>query len=166
MLLIRHIRQLITCAGGAPRAGLDQGTLPIIEDGAVAADGERILFAGADRDLPASLTTAPDTRVFDGRGLSVVPGFVDAHTHAVFAGDRREELRRRLGGATYAEIAAHGYRNGMRVSSNSWGAPANRYTVDSQQTRCCSQARTIDSRRFRCKPRSACHSSLNHGVKR
>jgi imidazolonepropionase len=108
VLLIRHIRQLITCAGGAPRRGADQRDLPIVEDGAVAADGERILFAGPDRDMPASLTSAPDTRVIDGRGLSVVPGFVDGHTHAMFAGDRREELRRRLGGATYAEIAAEG----------------------------------------------------------
>ena len=108
MLVIRHIRQLITCAGGAPRRGVDQRNLPIVEDGAVAADGERILFAGADRDLPAALTSAPEARVIDGRGLSVVPGFVDGHTHALFAGDRREELRRRLGGATYAEIAAEG----------------------------------------------------------
>jgi imidazolonepropionase len=46
--------------------------------------------------------------VIDGRSLSVVPGFVDAHTHAMFAGDRRDELRRRLAGATYAEIAADG----------------------------------------------------------
>src|SRR6266699_5315677 len=108
MLVIRHIRQLITCAGGAPRHGVDQRNLPIVEDGAVAAEGERILFAGPDRDLPASLTSAPDPRVIDGRALSVVPGFVDGHTHALFAGDRREELRRRLGGATYAEIAAQG----------------------------------------------------------
>jgi imidazolonepropionase len=108
VLLIRHIRQLITCAGGAPKRGADQRALPIVEDGAVAADGERILFAGPDQDIPASLTTAPDTRVIDGRGLSVVPGFIDGHTHAMFAGDRREELRRRLGGATYAEIAAEG----------------------------------------------------------
>src|SRR5436190_12850173 len=98
MLLIRHIKQLLTVAGGAPRRGVDQRNLPIIEDGAVAADGERILFAGADRELPESLTSAPDTRVIDGRRLSVVPGFVDGHTHALFAGDRREELRRRLGG--------------------------------------------------------------------
>jgi imidazolonepropionase len=108
VLVIRHIRQLITCAGGAPRRGVDQRNLPIIEDGAVAADGDRILFAGSDRDLPASLTSAPGTRVIDGRALSVVPGFVDGHTHALFAGDRREELRRRLGGSTYAEIAAQG----------------------------------------------------------
>lgn len=87
---------------------MDQRDIPIVEDGAVVADGERILFAGPDRDLPASLTTAPETRVIDGRALSVVPGFVDGHTHAIYGGDRREELRRRLGGATYAEIAAQG----------------------------------------------------------
>ena len=108
MLLIRHIRQLITCAGTAPRRGPDQRAIDIIQDGAVAADGERILFAGPDRDLPPSLTSAPDSRVIDGRALSVVPGFVDGHTHAMFAGDRRDELRRRLAGATYAEIAASG----------------------------------------------------------
>lgn len=108
MLVIRHIRQLITCAGSAPRRGAAQRELPIIEDGAVVADGERIVFAGPDRDLPAALASAPDTQAIDGRGLSVVPGFVDAHTHAMFAGDRRDELRRRLAGASYAEIAAEG----------------------------------------------------------
>ncbi len=108
MLVIRHIRQHITCAGGAPRRGADQRDLPIVQDGAVVADAERILFAGPDHELPASLTSAPDTRIIDGRQFSVVPGFVDGHTHAMFAGDRREELRRRLGGATYAEIAAQG----------------------------------------------------------
>jgi imidazolonepropionase len=46
--------------------------------------------------------------VIDGRGCSLVPGFVDGHTHVVYAGDRRDELRRRLAGATYAEIAAAG----------------------------------------------------------
>jgi imidazolonepropionase len=46
--------------------------------------------------------------VLDAAGGTVVPGFVDPHTHVVYAGDRREELRRRLAGATYAEIAASG----------------------------------------------------------
>ncbi len=54
------------------------------------------------------MSVAPDARLIDGRQLSVVPGFVDAHTHAMFAGDRRDELRRRLAGATYASIAAEG----------------------------------------------------------
>ena len=108
MLVIRHLRQLITCAGTAPRTGSGQRDVAIVEDGALAADGERVVFAGPDRQLPASLVSAPDAHVIDGRALSAVPGFVDAHTHAMFAGDRRNELRRRLGGATYAEIAAGG----------------------------------------------------------
>jgi imidazolonepropionase len=108
MLVIRHLRQLITCAGGAPRRGVDQRSLTIVEDGAIAADGEHIVYAGPEAGLPSVLTTAPDTRVVDGRTLSAVPGFVDGHTHAAYAGDRREELRRRLAGASYAEIAAHG----------------------------------------------------------
>jgi imidazolonepropionase len=108
MLLVRHIRQLITCAGPAPRRGPEQRAAEIINDGAVAADAERIVFAGADGELPASLASAADATVIDGRALSVVPGFVDAHTHVMFAGDRRDELRRRLAGASYAQIAAEG----------------------------------------------------------
>jgi imidazolonepropionase len=115
MLLIRHLRQLVTCAGAAPpqaphqtTPGGDRRPIAIVEDGAIAADGERVLFAGRDGDLPASLASAPGARTIDGRTLSAVPGFVDAHTHAIFAGDRRGELRRRLAGASYAEIAAAG----------------------------------------------------------
>ena len=115
MLLIRHLRQLVTCAGAAPhqaphqtKPGGDRRPVAIVEDGAIAADGERVLFAGRDGDLPASLASAPGARTIDGRTLSAVPGFVDAHTHAIFAGDRRGELRRRLAGASYAEIAAAG----------------------------------------------------------
>ena len=107
MLIVRHIRQLMTCAGG-PRRGSAQREAPIVSDGAVAADGERVVFAGRDADLPEQIATASGAEVIDGRALSVVPGFVDAHTHAMFAGDRRDELRRRLAGATYAQIAADG----------------------------------------------------------
>lgn len=108
MLLIRHLRQLITCAGPAPRRGSGQRDIPILTDAAVASDADRIVFAGRDADLPSEIARAADVKVIDGRNLSVVPGFVDAHTHAIFAGDRRDELRRRLAGATYAEIAANG----------------------------------------------------------
>jgi imidazolonepropionase len=108
MLVIRHLRQLITCAGPAPRRGAAQREIPIIQDGAIAADDGHVVFAGSDRDLPAALGSSPGARVIDGRLLSVVPGFVDAHTHAMFGGDRRDELRRRLAGATYAEISAAG----------------------------------------------------------
>jgi imidazolonepropionase len=97
----------MTCAGPAPRRGRAQGQIETIEDGALAIHGQRVTFAGPDAALEASVDTT-GARVVDAVRLSIVPGFVDAHTHAIFAGDRRGELRRRLAGATYAEIAASG----------------------------------------------------------
>jgi imidazolonepropionase len=108
LLIIRHLRQLIACAGPTPRSGSDQRVAPIVSDAAIASDGDRILFVGRDADLPESIRGASDADVIDGHRLSLVPGFVDAHTHAMFAGDRRDELQRRLAGASYAEIAASG----------------------------------------------------------
>lgn len=106
--VLRHCRQLVTCAGTAPRRGVAQRDIPAIADGAVAWDGERIVYAGEDAKLPAEIASASGARVTDASAWSIVPGFVDAHTHAIFAGDRRHELQRRLAGATYAEIAAEG----------------------------------------------------------
>ena len=107
-LLIEHLDQLYAVAGPAPRAGARQGDHAPIADAAIACDGDRIVAVGTTADVRAAIGLAPATRVVDGRGRSLVPGFVDAHTHVVFAGDRRDELRRRLGGATYADIAAAG----------------------------------------------------------
>jgi imidazolonepropionase len=106
--LVRHARQLVTCAGPAPRRGPEQGALDTIPDGAVASLDGRIVYAGPSANLDDILRLAPDARVFDASDASIVPGFVDPHTHAVFAGDRGGELRRRLAGATYGEIAASG----------------------------------------------------------
>jgi imidazolonepropionase len=106
-VLIRHLRQLITCAGPAPRRGRAQRDLAIVADGAIAGEGETIVYAGTDSALPPAVASRAGQTI-DGSHLSAVPGFVDAHTHAIFAGDRRDELRRRLAGATYAEIAAQG----------------------------------------------------------
>jgi imidazolonepropionase len=107
-LLIEHLDQLYTVAGSAPRSGRAQADLTPIVDGAVACAGPSISATGTTMDVRAAVTVGPATRIVDGRGRSLVPGFVDAHTHVVFAGDRREELRRRLAGATYAEVAAAG----------------------------------------------------------
>jgi imidazolonepropionase len=54
------------------------------------------------------VTLAPDAQVLDAEGAAVVPGFIDPHTHLAFAGDRDDEIRRRLAGASYQEIAAEG----------------------------------------------------------
>ena len=85
-----------------------QADLSPVTDAAVACAGPTILAAGATADVLRAITIDQNTKRIDGRGRSLVPGFVDAHTHVVFAGDRRDELRRRLAGATYAEIAASG----------------------------------------------------------
>lgn len=107
-LLVEHLDALWTVAGPAPRSGARQSDIAAIPDGAVACSGPAIVAAGTSGEVRAAVRIGPDTRVIDGRGRSLVPGFVDGHTHVVFAGDRREELRRRLAGATYAEIAAAG----------------------------------------------------------
>lgn len=107
-LIVSHANQLITCGGGAPRRGAEQGTLDVIADGAVASLDGRVVYAGPSCDLAAHVSPLPGAREIVARGKSVVPGFVDAHTHALFAGDRREELRRRLAGVSYTQIAAEG----------------------------------------------------------
>jgi imidazolonepropionase len=106
--IFRHCRQLITCAGAAPRRGVDQGDLDIIADGAIAVADGRILFAGRTSELSHHVAIEPTTHIVDAHDCSIVPGFVDAHTHAMFAGDRRDELRRRLAGESYSSIAASG----------------------------------------------------------
>jgi imidazolonepropionase len=106
--ILRHARQLVTCAGPAPRRGADQAVTGAIADGALASAGGRIVFAGPTSQLADRVEAAPDALVADVHGCTILPGFVDAHTHAAFAGDRRDELRRRLAGETYAQIAASG----------------------------------------------------------
>ena len=107
-LLIEHMDELWPVAGPAPRTGKRQGDHAPIRDGAIACDGAGIIAVGTTEEVRASVIVGGQTRVIDGRGRSLVPGFVDGHTHVVFAGDRRDELRLRLGGASYAEIASQG----------------------------------------------------------
>lgn len=107
-LLIDHLDELWTVAGPAPRAGDRQRDIAPILDGAIAAVEGVVVAVGTTEDVHRAATLTHDGHHVDGRGHSLVPGFVDGHTHVVYAGDRRAELRRRLGGATYAEIAAGG----------------------------------------------------------
>ena len=106
--VIRRTRQVVTCAGPAPRRGPAQADVSAIPNGVVASLDGRIVFVGSEAAFDAGVRTTPDAVVVDAGGGTVLPGFVDPHTHVVYAGDRREELRRRLAGATYAEIAAAG----------------------------------------------------------
>ena len=106
--VIEHADLVTTCAGPAPRCGRSQGEISPLRDAAVAAHEGRIVFVGAQATLADHVALLDGVVRVDARGCTVAPGFVDAHTHVVYAGDRRDELRQRLAGATYAEIAAKG----------------------------------------------------------
>ena len=105
--LIEHADVIATCAGPAPRRGAAQNEISAITDGTIAARDGVIVYVGPASGV-ADVDVVPGATRIDASGCAVVPGFVDPHTHVVFAGDRREELRDRLAGATYAEIAAGG----------------------------------------------------------
>jgi imidazolonepropionase len=107
-VLIDNADLVATCAGPGPRRGAAQRDIGAIPNASVAGYEGRIVFVGSAHDTAAAVALTPQAQVIDAEGCTVVPGFVDPHTHLVFAGDRRDELRRRLAGASYAEIAAGG----------------------------------------------------------
>jgi imidazolonepropionase len=105
---VRRIGLLATFAGPSPRLGADLRDVGALREVAVAARDGRFVWVGKDAELGRHVRLAPGTRVLDAGGGAVVPGLVDPHTHLAFAGDRDEEIRRRLAGASYQEIAAAG----------------------------------------------------------
>ena len=106
--LIDNADLVATCAGAAPKRGSAQREINAMPNASVAGFEGRIVFVGSAADASKTVSLTANAQVIDGEGCTVVPGFVDPHTHLVFAGDRRDELRRRLAGATYADIAAGG----------------------------------------------------------
>jgi imidazolonepropionase len=99
--------QLVTLAGARrPRTGGDLRQLSIVEDGALLIRGDRIEAAGRRREIEALIKG--DCEIIDAGRRVLMPGFVDAHTHPVFAGIRANEFEQRASGATYREIAARG----------------------------------------------------------
>ncbi len=110
MLLIKNISQVITLSGGPiPRAGDSMSDLGIIENGALLIHGDRIVWVGPTKDIPVR---EPGIRyqTLDGVGLDLIalPGFIDSHTHPVFASARIEEFDLRCQGKKFQEIAAEG----------------------------------------------------------
>jgi imidazolonepropionase len=130
---VLNCRQLVTLAGepGA-RTGPAMRELAIIPDGAMRIRDGLIVAVGPRADIVASL--ADDTQPVDAGWRIVLPGFIDAHTHPVFAGTRAAEFEQRIAGATYAEIAAAGggirstVRRTREVSDGDLVAAGRRYT--------------------------------------
>lgn len=106
-LIIRNATTIWTCRGPAPKRGPGQSDAFPVQGASIVAEHGTISFIGPAPDAEERLPSGP-VEVFDASGCAVVPGFVDPHTHVVFGGDRRTELRRRLAGETYAQIAADG----------------------------------------------------------
>ena len=105
-LLVRDLAQVASPAGaGAPLRGAELGAVEVLEDAYVLCEGSRILEVGEMRALPPR---TGDVVEVDGSGLTAIPGLVDCHTHACFAGDRVEEFALRSAGASYEELHAAG----------------------------------------------------------
>lgn len=105
-LVVGNIGQLVTC-----EPSLGEGPLGIIEGGAVAAFDGRLVWVGREADLDAHVAVSPARPRMDridARGAVALPGFVDSHTHLIFAGSREQEYALRARGASYQEIAAAG----------------------------------------------------------
>jgi imidazolonepropionase len=105
-LAVLHVSQLVTLAGPKrPRLGRELSELAIIPNGGMLIRDGRIDVVGPSIEIEKN---ARDAEVIDARGKLVLPGFVDAHTHLVFAGDRLDDFERRARGDTYEQIAKAG----------------------------------------------------------
>ena len=103
-MLIHSSSQLLTLAGG-PQRGRALGALGIIENGAVVVRDEKIVAVGPTDELRAAY---PDEPTLDAGRCVVMPGFVDPHTHVIWAGDRADEFGMKMAGTPYLDILAAG----------------------------------------------------------
>lgn len=106
-LLITNCSQLVTLAGPSrPRVGGELRDLQIVNDGAMLVRHGRVAVVGTREEIEPLADSS--TQVIDAGGRAVMPGFVDAHTHLVFAGNRADEFEMRCAGMTYQQIAERG----------------------------------------------------------
>lgn len=105
-LIVHNAGQLVTCAsGGKPKRGEAMLDVGIIYDGAAAISDGRFVGVGGSADILAEFTS---DETIDAEGRAVCPGFVDPHTHIVYAGDRLNEFELKIKGAAYLDILAAG----------------------------------------------------------
>ena len=107
-LLIHNLAEVATARGSESLSGDAQGRVDRLTDAVVLCRDGEIAFVGTAEDLERRFGPLPEADRLDGRGGTLVPGFVDPHTHLPWAGDRAEEFAQRLAGKTYLEIAAAG----------------------------------------------------------
>jgi imidazolonepropionase len=103
-MLIHSASQLLTLSGG-PQRGEALGRLGLLQNGSVLIRGEKILAVGTSEEMQRDYPGEPG---LDASGCVVLPGFVDPHTHVLWAGDRAAEFEMKMGGARYMDILAAG----------------------------------------------------------
>ena len=103
-MLVHSASQLLTLKGG-PQRGTALGRLVVIENGAVLIRDEKIIEVGKSEELRVSY---PDEPTLDARNCVLMPGFVDPHTHLIWAGDRADEFEMKMSGVPYLDILAAG----------------------------------------------------------
>lgn len=103
---IRNAAELVTCRGAAPKKGADMANIGLIKNGGVLIHDDIIFAVGTTEELDK---IADDSyEIVDAAGKTVMPGFVDSHTHFIFGGYRAEEFGWRLKGDTYMSIMQRG----------------------------------------------------------
>ncbi|MEZ5345437.1 MAG: imidazolonepropionase [Pyrinomonadaceae bacterium] len=105
-LIVHNAKQLVTCtSSGIGKKGAEMQDISIVEDGAVAAGGGKVLSVGSSSEILKDFTA--ETVVDAGKRV-VMPAFVDPHTHIIYGGDRLDEFELKIKGADYLEILAGG----------------------------------------------------------
>lgn len=107
-LLVHNLAEVATPEGSSARRGADQGRVRRLAGAEVLCRDGRIAFVGPPEERLQRFGELPEAERLDGSRGTLVPGFVDPHTHLPWAGSREEEFAARLAGKTYQEIAAAG----------------------------------------------------------
>ena len=104
---IRQASELVTCKGKAPKHGKEMSDIGLIYDGAVIIHDDKIIAVGTTEELDKQVNSE-EYEVIDAAGKTVMPGFVDSHTHFIFGGYRADEFSWRLKGDSYMSIMERG----------------------------------------------------------
>ncbi|MBS3068020.1 imidazolonepropionase [Candidatus Micrarchaeota archaeon] len=109
-LVIKNASELLTIKGASnkPKVKEQLSNLGIINNGAIAIAGESIVWLGGSNEIKDNIKIDKKTRIIDAKNKVVMPGFVDCHTHLVFAGSREKEWVDRINGKDYLEILKNG----------------------------------------------------------
>jgi imidazolonepropionase len=133
-LVVTEVAEVATLAvGPIPRIGADLAELGLVRDAAVAVADGRVAWIGPEQERTREVRLRSGGQTFSAEGGVVVPGFVDPHTHVLFAGDRASELPLKVAGASYAEIAAQG--GGLYSTVRATRAASDRVLLDETAAR-------------------------------